>query len=139
MEQRCFQVVVVRRRAARLAPTMNERKAAMTVDVLDAKPLRLNVQHVIEAQRHLHKEVLDTVQTSRSRHRASARVGSLLELVMGDYVLVTRVRRRGSTPKLLMIWTGPWRIVTAERPHVYGFQNIVMGEVRDIHVARLRF
>ena len=113
--------------------------AEWKVDVLDEKSLRLNVQHVAEAQRHLHKGVLDKVQASRSKHRASARVGSLPDFVVGDYVLVARVRRRGSTPKLLMTWTGPWRIVAAERLHVYGVQNIVSGEVRDVHVARLRF
>ena len=35
--------------------------------------------------------------------------------------------------------TGPWRVVSAEQQHVYGLQNIVSGEVRDVHVARLRF
>ncbi|CAB1117174.1 unnamed protein product [Ectocarpus sp. CCAP 1310/34] len=38
-----------------------------------------------------------------------------------------------------MTWTGPWRIVAAVRPHVCGVQNIVWGEDRDVHVARLRF
>ena len=38
-----------------------------------------------------------------------------------------------------MTWTGPWRVVVAERPRVYGVQNIVSGEVRDGHVARTRF
>lgn len=30
-------------------------------------------------------------------------------------------------------------MVAAEQPHVYGVQNIVSGEVQDVHVARLRF
>ena len=30
-------------------------------------------------------------------------------------------------------------MVNAEQKHVYGVQNIVSGEVRDVHVARLRF
>ena len=38
-----------------------------------------------------------------------------------------------------MTWTGPWCVVVFERPHVYGVQNIVSGEVRDVHVARMRF
>ena len=27
----------------------------------------------------------------------------------------------------------------AQRPHAYGMQNIVSGEVRGVHVARMRF
>ncbi|CAM9914211.1 unnamed protein product [Ectocarpus sp. 13 AM-2016] len=109
------------------------------VGVLDEMVLRLKVQHVVEAQRHLQKEVLDKVQGSRSQHRAYARVGSVPEIVEGDYVLMAGVRRRGFTPKILITWRGPWRVVAAERPQVYGVQNIVSGEVRNVHVARLRF
>ena len=58
---------------------------------------------------------------------------------VGEYVLVAQVRRSGSTPKFLMTWTGLWRVVVAQRPHAYGVQNIVSGEVRDVHVARMRF
>ena len=29
--------------------------------------------------------------------------------------------------------------VTADKVHVYGVQNIVTGEVKDVHVVRLRF
>lgn len=32
-----------------------------------------------------------------------------------------------------------WRVVTAEQKHVYSVQNIFSGQVRDVHVARLRF
>ena len=53
--------------------------------------------------------------------------------------MVARVRRPGSTPKFVSTWTGPWRIVTADKVHVYGVQNIVTGEVKDVHVVRLRF
>ena len=31
------------------------------------------------------------------------------------------------------------RIVTADKMHVYGVQNIVTGEVKDVHEVRLRF
>ena len=109
------------------------------VDVLDGQALRRQVRGVVEAQANLHKEVLEKVQANRGRQRAAATKGTLPNFAVGDYVLVARVRRSGSTPKLLMTWTGPWRVVVAEHPHVYGVQNIVSGEVRDVHVARLRF
>ena len=68
------------------------------------------------------------------------RVGEVCRFFfVGDYVLVARVRRSGSTPKLLMTWTGPWRVLVAQRSHVYGVQNIVSGEDRDVHVTQMRF
>ena len=37
-------------------------------------------------------------------------------------------------------WTGPWRVVTtADKVHLHGVQNIVTGEVKNVHVVRLRF
>ena len=53
--------------------------------------------------------------------------------------MVAKVRRPGSTPKLVSPWTGPYQIVMADKVHVYGDQNIVTGEVKNMHVARLRF
>ena len=94
---------------------------------------------MVAAQSQLHKEVLDKVQANRGKQRVATSRGSLTNFCVGDYVLVARVRRSCSTPKLLMTWTGPWRVLVAQRSHVYGVQNIVSGEVRDVHVARMRF
>ena len=93
---------------------------------------------MVEVQSQLHKEVLDKVQVNRGKQRTAASRGNLPNFV-GEYVLVAWVRRSGSTAKLLMAWTGPWRVVVAQRPQVHGVQNIVSGEVRDVHVARMRF
>ena len=53
--------------------------------------------------------------------------------------MVVSVRRPGSTSKLVSTWAGPFRIVTVDEMNVYGVQNIVTGEVKDVHVVRLRF
>ena len=79
------------------------------------------------------------MQANRDRQRTAASKGALPNFDMDDYALVVPVRRSGSTPKLVMTWTGPWRVASAEQPHVYGVQNIVSGDVRDVHVARMRF
>ena len=50
--------------------------------------------------------------------------------MVGDYVMVARVRRPDSMPKLVSTWTDSWRIVTVDKVHVYGVQNIVTGEVK---------
>ena len=97
--------------------------------VFDDKAIRKKVHTVVEVQSQLHKEVLDKVQAIRGKQRAAGSRGNLPNFAVGDYVLVTRVRRSGSTPKLLMTWTGLWCVVVAQRPHVYDVQNIVSGEV----------
>ena len=90
-------------------------------------------------QSQLLKEVLDKAQANRDNQRVAASRGNLINVTVGEYVLVARVPRSGSMTKWLMTWTGPWRVVVAHRPHVYGVQNIVSGEVRDVHVAHMRF
>ena len=81
----------------------------------------------------------DEVRKTRERQRRAAGRGVILGFAVGAYVLVARERKQGITPKLVNTWTGPWRVVTAATEHVYGVKNIVSGEVRDVHVARMRF
>ena len=109
------------------------------VDVLDDKVLRKKVQSVVEVQSELHIEVLDKVQANHGKQRAAASRGNLSNVAVGEYVLLARVRRSGWTPKLLMTSTEPWCVVVAQRPHMYGVQSIVSREIRDVHVARMRF
>ena len=98
------------------------------MDVLDDKALRKKVQSVVEVQS----------QANRGKQRVAVSRGNLSNFAVGEYVVVARVLRSGSTTKFIMTWTGPWRVVVAQRPHVYGVQDIVSEEVRDIHVARMR-
>ena len=101
--------------------------------------LRRKVANVVEAQQGLHKVVDEQVKRNHDRQRQAASRGKLPNFAMGDYVMVKRVRRPDSTPKFVSTWTGPWQIVTAKKVHVYGVQNDVIGEVKDVHVVRLRF
>ena len=41
--------------------------------------------------------------------------------------------------KLMSTWTGPWRVANDDKKHVYAVQHLVTGELRDVHVARMRF
>ena len=61
------------------------------------------------------------------------------DFTVGDYVLVARVRTQGRQNKLVGTWTGPWRVVNDDKEHVYSVGNIVTGETREVHVARMRF
>ena len=109
------------------------------VDTLDHAAMKLHVQQLVDAQTELHKQVAARVEKNRAKQRAAESRGALPNYSVGDYVMVARVRRSGLTPKLAATWTGPWRVVTAEKKHVYSVQNIISGEERDVHVARLRF
>ena len=61
--------------------------------------------------------------------RVAASAGSMPTFETEDYVLVARVRKLGSAPKLAMTRTGPWRVVSGGSPHhVYNVQDIVTGE-----------
>lgn len=69
---------------------------------------------------------------ARERKRASASSGALPQFeVVGDLVLVTRVRKNGVLPRLVSTWTGLWRVGFAAGQHVYdGMENIVTGKGR---------
>ena len=95
--------------------------------------------NVVGAPQQLHKVVEERAKKNRERQRQAASRGKLPSFVVGDHVMVARARRPGSMPKLVSTWIGPWRIVTADKVHVYGVQSIITGEVKDVHVVRLRF
>lgn len=58
------------------------------------------------------------IQQNRERQRQTMCRGHLLNFEVGDHVLSARVRRPGSTPKLVSTWVDPWRVVTADKVHV---------------------
>ena len=92
----------------------------------------------VTVQEELQREVLERVRATRNRKRVAASVGSMPNFEVGDYVLVARVRKLGSTPTLVTTWTGPWRVVSSGSPHVYNVQGIVTGEAKEVHVVRMR-
>ena len=55
----------------------------------------------MEAQQGLHKMVEEPAKKNRERQRKAASRRQLSNVVVGDYVMVARVRRRSSTPKLV--------------------------------------
>ena len=36
-------------------------------------------------------------------------------------------------------WTGPWRVAIDDKEHVYALKHLVTAQLRDVHVARMRF
>lgn len=52
--------------------------------------------------------------------------------------MVARVQKRGELLKLASMWTGLWRVVSANGQHAHGTEDfIVTGQLKDEHVARM--
>ena len=100
------------------------------------------MQHLVAewvaVQEELRQEVLKSVRATRKCMRVAASVGQMSEYAVGDYVLVARVRKLGSAPKLLRMWTGPYRVVSGGSSHVCTVLVIVMDETNEVHVVRMR-
>ena len=79
------------------------------------------------------------LKKNSERQRQAASRGQVPIFVVGDHGMVARVRRSSLTPKSVSTWTGPWRIVTADKVPVYGLHNIVTNKVKDVHVVRIQF
>ena len=80
---------------------------------------------------------VDATMARLERHRVWERGMTLPHFTIGDDVLVARVSRQGKRRKIMSPWTGPWRVANDEKEHVYALQHLV--ELRDVHVARMRF
>ena len=100
--------------------------------------MQTSVAEWVTVQEELRREVLERVRAARDRKRVAASTGSMPNFEVGDYVLVARVRKLGSAPKLVTTWTGPWRVVSGGSPHVYNVQDIVTGETKEVRVVRMR-
>ena len=48
---------------------------------------------------------------------------------------MARVRQLEGAAKLVLAWTGPWRVVSGRFRHVYEVENIVTVENKDVHMA----
>ena len=53
-------------------------------------------------------------------------------------MLVARVWKLGSAPKMVPTWTGPWRVLQGGSTHVYVVEDIVTGQTKEVHVVRMR-
>ena len=72
--------------------------------------------NVVEAQQRRYKVVEEWVKKNSERQRQIASRGQLTNFAVGDYVMVARVRRPGSTPKLYLMR----EIVRGSRLRLYG-------------------
>ena len=73
---------------------------------MDALDEERTVANVVTAQQRLHKVVEERVKKNRERQSQAASRGKLPNFAVGDYLMVVRVQRPGSTLKLMSTWAG---------------------------------
>ena len=56
-----------------------------------------------------------------------------------NHILVARVSRQGKHRRLMSTWTGTCRAANDDKQHVCEVQHFVTAELRDVHVAVMRF
>ena len=84
--------------------------------------------------------MLQCVDSDLCHHRArGGRSKTLPHFTIGDYVRVARVSRQGKHRKLMSTWTRLWRVANDDKEDVYTVQHLVIAELHDVRVARIRF
>ena len=86
----------------------------------------------------MRSHMVECVRAQRQRVRKIGNGGQLPAFAVGDYVLVARVRKLESAPKLVPTWTGLWRVLQGGSTHVYVVEDIVTGETKEVHIVQMR-
>ena len=106
---------------------------------IDKERLQQLVVSVVNTQEELLVGVLQYADADCPHRACGSRGKTLPHFTVGDYVLVARVSKQGKHCKLMSTWTGPSRVANGDKEHVYAVQHLVTVELRDVHVARMRF
>ena len=73
------------------------------------------------------------------RHvQAQRQSGQLSEFEPGEKVLLAGVRKVEGAPKLVLMWTGPWRVMSGGSRLMYKVQDIVTSKTRNVQMTPTR-
>ena len=135
-----FQMMTGRPPATAMSVLAGEDGDAWTVEELDVSCEQMQswVAGWVREQEDLRRDVVRHVREQRERVREVSGRGYLPVFEVGDYILVARVRKPGRVPKLVQTWTRPWRVVPGGSEHVRVVEVIVTGEIKEVHVVRMR-
>ena len=98
------------------------------------------VVFLVNTQEDLLAGVLQCVDSDLCHHRVrGGRSNTLPHFTMGDYVRGARVSRQGKHRKFMSTWTTLWRVANDDKEDVYTVQHLVIAELHDVRVARIRF
>ena len=79
--------------------------------------------------------VVERVREQREQGHENGSRGRLPSVLIGDFILVALVRKMGSVPKVVQTWTGALRVVLGGTEYLYLMEDIVTGEIKEVHVA----
>lgn len=85
----------------------------------------------------MHRAVNDKREKITLLNKKKSRGAQLVNFVVGDYVLRSRVDERRHN-KLLVTWVGPY-VVTRADSHSFRVRQLVTGAEQDVHASRLKF
>ena len=108
-----FQMMTGRPPATAISVLAGEDGDTWTVEELDVscEQMQAWVAGWVREQEDLQHDVVKRVREQRARVRELSGRGHLPMFEVDEYVLEARVRKPGRVPKLVQIWTGPWRVV----------------------------
>ncbi|MEO9968197.1 MAG: hypothetical protein ABJF11_20565 [Reichenbachiella sp.] len=84
-----------------LAYLMHDHTDVVDVVQISDKDIKLMVTDLTAATDAMHKHIVTTIQQMREESRRRASKGTLPNFVVGDFVLVAKVRQAGKSSKLM--------------------------------------
>ena len=109
------------------------------LSLIDETRLQQLVVSLVDTREEHLAGVLERVDADRRHQRARGSRGKTLSyFTVVHYVLMARVSRQGKHRKLMSTWTEPWHIANDDKELVYAVQHLVTGELREVHVPRMR-
>ncbi|KAF1322126.1 hypothetical protein FI667_g11572, partial [Globisporangium splendens] len=117
-----------------LAPSNHEMIVTIddTSDFVEAK-----LRNLRESLSAMHLEVKEK-KKNQTQYNMDKRKGKPANFSIGDYVLRSRVDERRGLGKLMVTWTGPFRVVEACE-YYFVVEHLITKERADVHASRLKF
>ncbi|KAF1335542.1 hypothetical protein FI667_g1301, partial [Globisporangium splendens] len=90
-----------------------------------------------ESLRAMHLGVKEK-KRNQTQYNVEKRKGKPVNFSVGDYVLRSRVDERRGLGKLMVTWTGPFRVVEACE-YCFVVEHLITKDRADVHASRLKF
>ncbi|KAF1330768.1 hypothetical protein FI667_g4937, partial [Globisporangium splendens] len=117
-----------------LAPSSHE----MIVTIEDTSAcVEAKLRSLRESLRAMHLVVKEK-KRNQTQYNVEKRKGKPVNFSVGDYVLRSRVDERRGLGKLMVTWTGPFRVVEACE-YYFVVEHLITKDRTDVHASRLKF
>ncbi len=85
-----------------------------------------------------HRAISAKLKATRERKREGASKGSIPAFASGMFVKVAEIVSL-SRRKLRLLWSGPYRLISAVSPYVWIIEHLVTEEQYETHVSRIQW